>query len=596
MDKPIILCVDDEKSVLNALRDEIKFELGNDFSIEISENGEEALGILNDFLGFGMDVPVIISDQLMPGMKGDELLIEVFKINSAIRTILLTGQATAESVGNAVNKARLYRFISKPWDGKDLILTVREAAKSYFTDAELDARIKTLNDINISTQALSELITTLPLVEKVLALSLTHTDADGGVLILYNDDRQVRMGLRSDKIGNEISYQNIDINSGLFPYPVTLIEHVLETGSTIVSDRISKEIPFINDPYVAEARNQKKGIKSAYCTVIEKNKKVIGVFYLESHSKSGIFTGLKQEYLSVLLQQSGVSLDNAHLYENLEHRVQERTQELNEQKEIIEKKNADITDSIRYARRIQSAILPDSNLLYEYFPESFIMYHPKDIVSGDFYWMAEIDGELFVAVVDCTGHGVPGAFMSVMGNSLLNDAILQNKITETDEILNRLHHGIVTNLERSHKGDLLQDGMDMSLIKINRKTKRIQYSGANRPLIYMNGDEIVEYEPDKMSIGYSIIQTTPSTVKYFSKQEFTYQDGATIIQYSDGITDQFGGPNYRKFSNKSFIELLKCLRLEPAQEQCKSLTNVIRSWQGDRNQTDDMLVISIKLS
>jgi|GEM_PF-559733 len=596
MDKPIILCVDDEKSVLNALRDEIKFELGNDFSIEISENGEEALGILNDFLGFGMDVPVIISDQLMPGMKGDELLIEVFKINSAIRTILLTGQATAESVGNAVNKARLYRFISKPWDGKDLILTVREAAKSYFTDAELDARIKTLNDINISTQALSELITTLPLVEKVLALSLTHTDADGGVLILYNDDRQVRMGLRSDKIGNEISYQNIDINSGLFPYPVTLIEHILETGSTIVSDRISKEIPFMNDPYVAEARNQKKGIKSAYCTVIEKNKKVIGVFYLESHSKSGIFTGLKQEYLSVLLQQSGVSLDNAHLYENLEHRVQERTQELNEQKEIIEKKNADITDSIRYARRIQSAILPDSNLLYEYFPESFIMYHPKDIVSGDFYWMAEIDGELFVAVVDCTGHGVPGAFMSVMGNSLLNDAILQNKITETDEILNRLHHGIVTNLERSHKGDLLQDGMDMSLIKINRKTKRIQYSGANRPLIYMNGDEIVEYEPDKMSIGYSIIQTTPSTVKYFSKQEFTYQDGATIIQYSDGITDQFGGPNYRKFSNKSFIELLKCLRLEPAQEQCKSLTNVIRSWQGDRNQTDDMLVISIKLS
>jgi serine phosphatase RsbU (regulator of sigma subunit) len=224
------------------------------------------------------------------------------------------------------------------------------------------------------------------------------------------------------------------------------------------------------------------------------------------------------------------------------------------------------------------------------------MYHPKDIVSGDFYWLAEIDGELFVAVVDCTGHGVPGAFMSVMGNSLLNDAILQNKITETDEILNRLHHGIVTNLERSNKGDLLQDGMDMSLIKINRKTKRIQYSGANRPLIYMNGDDIVEYEPDKMSIGYSIIQNTPSTVKYFSKQEFTYQDGATIIQYSDGITDQFGGPNYRKFSNKSFIELLKCLRLEPAQEQCKSLTNVIRWWQGDHNQTDDMLVISIKLT
>jgi serine phosphatase RsbU (regulator of sigma subunit) len=201
-----------------------------------------------------------------------------------------------------------------------------------------------------------------------------------------------------------------------------------------------------------------------------------------------------------------------------------------------------------------------------------------------------------VAVVDCTGHGVPGAFMSVMGNSLLNDAILQNKITETDEILNQLHHGIVTNLERSNKGELLQDGMDMSIIKINRNTKRIQYSGANRPLIYMYGDEIIEYEPDKMSIGYSIIQNTPTSVKYFSKQEFTYQEGATIVQYSDGITDQFGGPNHRKFSNKSFIELLKCLRLEPAQDQCKALTNVIRSWQGDRSQTDDMLVISIKLS
>ena len=596
MDKPIILCVDDEKSVLNALRDEIKFELGNDFSIEISESGEEGLNILQEFISFGIDIPVIISDQLMPGMKGDEFLTEVYQLNPAIRTILLTGQATAESVGNAVNKARLYRFISKPWDGKDLLLTVREAAKSYFTDAELDARIKTLNDINVSTQSLSEVINTAPLAEKVLALSLDNTNSDYGVIILFGDSGQNQVIIQAERNGQQINFHQLNPKDNQMIFPVSLVEHVMQSEVPYISDRFTKETNFVNDVYVVEAKSKKKNIKSVYCSLIEKNKHKIGLLYLENNTRNGAFSGLKQEYLSVLMKQSGISLDNAHLYENLEHRVSERTHELNEQKILIEQKNADITDSIRYAQRIQSAILPDPNILYHHFPESFILYLPKDIVSGDFYWIAEVNEDLFVAVVDCTGHGVPGAFMSVLGNSLLNDAILQNRITETDVILNKLHHGIVSNLDRSHQGALLQDGMDMSLIKINKKTKTIQYSGANRPLLYILNDQITEIEPDKLSIGYSIIQNTPANEKHFTKTEFTYEVGASLIQYSDGVTDQFGGDNNRKFSNKSFLALVESLWKESPVDQRDAIAQVIRDWQGNRIQTDDILVIGIKLT
>jgi len=593
MEKPVILCVDDEKSVLNALRDEIKFEFGNEYSIEIADNGEEGLEIIKEFLSLGVEIPVVISDQLMPGMKGDEFLTFVYQTNPAIKTILLTGQASAESVGNAVNSARLYRFVSKPWDGKDLLLTIEQAAKSYFMDVELDARIQVLKDINESAESLTKEINLKKLAFKILENTIKHTGSDRVVIFLHkpvDDSYEILEGEIKDStvICNEID-TNPDIPK---TYPESVINLVIDTKQKFLSEKIAKDPILVEDPYIKRLKAEKKGIKSLLCIPILRSDILIGLIYLESFSKSSLFSGMIMEYLETVGRLITANIDNALVYQSLESLVNERTSELNHQKELLIDKNQDLTDSIFYARRIQRALLADSKTLAEKYPNSFILFHPKDIVSGDFYWFADIDGLFFVAVVDCTGHGVPGAFMSVLGNSILNEVIIQSGKRETDEILNELNDRIVANLERSNEGVALMDGMDIALVRICTKSSTIQFSGAKRPLILFRDGKMIELEPNKSSIGYN---PDLENLNSFTSESIDYQPKDCIYLFSDGIADQFGGEHNRKYGKKSLVTLLESLSNEPMDTVGDSISSVIKAWQGSKIQTDDMLMIGIGL-
>lgn len=590
MEKPVILCVDDEKSVLNALRDEIKFEFGNEYSIEIAENGEEGLEILNEFLSLGVEIPVVISDQLMPGMKGDEFLTMVYRINPAIKTILLTGQASAESVGNAVNSARLYRFVSKPWDGKDLLLTIEQAAKSYFMDVELDARIQVLKDINESAESLTKEINLKKLAKKILENCLKHTGSDRAVIFLHRPVEDSFEILEAEIKEGDFCHNVIDPNISK-TYPESVVNIVIDTKQRYLSEKIIKDPNLSEDPYVKKLKAEKKALKSLLCIPILKSE-LIGLIYLESYTKSTLFSGMILEYLETVNRLITANIDNALIYQSLEELVNERTSELNHQKELLIDKNQDLTDSILYARRIQRALLADSKTLAEKYPDSFILFHPKDIVSGDFYWFADIEGLFFIAVVDCTGHGVPGAFMSVLGNSILNEVIIQSGKRETDEILNELNDRIIANLERSNEGTALMDGMDIAIVRICTRSSTVQFSGAKRPLILFRDSKLIELEPNKNSIGYN---PDSENIHPFTSESITYQPNDCIYIFTDGIADQFGGELNRKYGKKSLITLLGSLSGEPLELVGESISSVIRVWQGSKIQTDDMLMIGIRL-
>ncbi len=276
--------------------------------------------------------------------------------------------------------------------------------------------------------------------------------------------------------------------------------------------------------------------------------------------------------------------------EDLEKMVTRRTEEVVRQKAEIELKNRDILDNLLYARRIQDAILPEIGLIYETLRESFIIYLPKDIVSGDFYSFSQRDGKVILAAADCTGHGVTGAFMSMIGSSVLNQIINERGITQPSLILNNLNSGITEALKQ--KDNDVTDGMDIALCTFDLKTQNLQYAGANRPLWIFRNGELLEIKPDKMAIGGFQIRLDAT----FTNHEMRLQQGDTIYLFTDGFADQFGGPAGKKLLSKRLREILSSIQNLPMREQEKKLSEIFNEWKGNATQVDDVLIIGVRIS
>jgi len=261
-----------------------------------------------------------------------------------------------------------------------------------------------------------------------------------------------------------------------------------------------------------------------------------------------------------------------------------------EHNNIIEIQKTNILDSIKYAQKIQEAVLPDKEYILQILPQSFIYYKPRNIVSGDFYWINEIDMDLVIVAADCTGHGVPGAIMSMLGASLLNEIILGEKIIQPNLILKELRDKIKYLLKQTGKEDEAKDGMDISICTINRLKMEMQYAGAMNPLILIRHNKVIEYEGDYMPVGVSIGETVN-----FTNHELTIEENDTYYMFSDGYADQFGGQKNRKFMLQNFLNLLLEISTQPMSKQLEILNNSFLEWKKDTKQIDDVLVIGFKV-
>jgi serine phosphatase RsbU (regulator of sigma subunit)/Tfp pilus assembly protein PilF len=266
---------------------------------------------------------------------------------------------------------------------------------------------------------------------------------------------------------------------------------------------------------------------------------------------------------------------------------------LENQKKIIEQKNTMITDSIDSAKSIQDAILPSLKTFHTYFKSSFILYKPKDIVSGDFYWIGKHAGKTICAVVDCTGHGVPGAFMALLGSSILGNVIQKSNDVEPALILDLLHKEIINVQTHGKDSSTVSNGMDIALIIIDEKTNELQYAGAHNSLLLIRNEELIEIKADKISIG----GTTHKNDSFkFKNHSFFLQKNDIIYLFSDGYTDQRGGPNRKKFYHAPFKELLTSIHQLEMEEQKQKLDETFTHWKGNEEQTDDILVIGLRFS
>lgn len=272
---------------------------------------------------------------------------------------------------------------------------------------------------------------------------------------------------------------------------------------------------------------------------------------------------------------------------------------LEKQKEELELTNKEITSSINYARMIQKAVLPSMDFFLQYIPENFILNMPRDIVSGDFYWMRQVENQIIIAAADCTGHGIPGAFMSMLGIASLNEIVNNydlKKGLRANEILNLLRKQIKLALHQDGVRDTVSDGMDIALCIINLEQKTMQFSGANHPLYIIRKNketaeaELIVIKPDKMPIAIYLKE------KPFTNNNIDLQTGDVLYMFSDGYKDQFGGIKNTKFLSKRFKKLLLEISNLPVSEQKQILYKTFKDWTGDQPQVDDVLIIGMRIS
>jgi len=260
-----------------------------------------------------------------------------------------------------------------------------------------------------------------------------------------------------------------------------------------------------------------------------------------------------------------------------------------ESNKLLLDKNKDVTDSIYYAQRIQQSILQTPELLKKYFSESFLLYKPKDIVSGDYYWFYEDDIYKYIAVVDCTGHGVPGAMMSMVANSMFKEVFINRKISNPSEILKALDEELEKTINKNQDATF-NDGMDVSLIRIDKSTSELVFAGAFRSVLIVSKNEITELKGSRYPIGfYSGIE------KKFDSVVYKLKKGDSIYLFTDGFIDQFGGEKNKKLNKLNFRELLNTINDMKMDEQEAFLEYSFNNWKQDLDQTDDVLVVGIRI-
>ncbi len=274
----------------------------------------------------------------------------------------------------------------------------------------------------------------------------------------------------------------------------------------------------------------------------------------------------------------------------LYRRIQKANIELDHKNKLITKQKQEITDSIYYAQRIQKAALPSHEFIDSLLHDYFILFRPRDIVSGDFYWITGKNNKIVLVAADCTGHGVPGAFMSMLGVSFLNEIVNKNEVTQADLILNDLRENVKTTLSQTGKEGESKDGMDIALVIIEPEQNRVQYAGAYNPLYLFRNGDILETKADKMPIGiYAKEKET------FTNHIIETQPGDTFYIFSDGFVDQFGGDKGRKYMSKPFKRLLSEIHHKPMPEQKIILDKTIDEWRGGYQQLDDIIIFGVKI-
>lgn len=476
--------------------------------------------------------------------------------------------------------------------------TTSKSDSSSKTDA---SALLDLTSIVKASNTLSGEVKLDQLLNSMLKIIMENAGAEYAVIIKNNEGKYtIEAKGRYDQGGIEI-LQSEDLHSST-DVALNVVNYVVRTRKSMVLDNALEDKEFSKNDYVV--RNQ---VKSIFCYPVVNKNRLVAILYLENNLTTHAFTSERIETINILSSQIAISIENALLYGQLEDKVNRRTTQLQKAKEKIEESHRHITDSINYASRIQNAILPTKDIFEENFQDYFIIFKPKDVVSGDFYWAKQVNEFLIFAAADCTGHGVPGAFVSMLGISFLNEIVRKKEVRKASQMLEELRIQVKTSMHQTGVITEAKDGMDIALFIIDTKTKELQFAGANNPLYLIRGRnqspaedltpylsvaneefQLYEIKGDRQPIGFYWEETE------FTNHTFQLQDQDSVYIFSDGLVDQFGGENRKKFKSCNFKKLLLSIQTESLDRQKDHILDSYETWKGSFEQIDDICIIGVK--
>lgn len=324
----------------------------------------------------------------------------------------------------------------------------------------------------------------------------------------------------------------------------------------------------------------------------------------QKYIRNGLFIGLALVALILFLlyrafnqkKESNLFLNKVNIELTAQKsQLQWQNEQIENQHKLIETKNKEITDSIFYAKNIQTSLIPTKQDFGRYFEESFILFRPKDIISGDFYWISDKEGKIIFVTADCTGHGVPGGFMSMLGISMLNEIVNEYSLIEPALVMSKLRKKVITSLKQKGVSGEHQDGMDLTLMVIDKKESSIVYSAANHTFYIISKNENGAFELKQFKGDNQPVGIYGEKLKPFSQIEISVKKGDIIYTFSDGFADQFGGPQGKKYKYKQLQGVLLKIAHLPLSEQQQLLEKALEGWQGSMEQVDDITIIGIKI-
>lgn len=484
---------------------------------------------------------VILSDFNIPGFGGEQALEICNTASGDIPFILVSGIVGEETAVSLIKSG------AKDYVMKDNLSRLPESIKREIKDAQL---IKERNDLIIKSNKLSQIVESSHdiILNFDKEYTITYFNKEADVVFKFSNSNQISLA------------QIIDQDWDNFFQTKVLVD--LNKWGVWKGELYFKTSELTDLPVIASIVQHQKSEFNEFSLI------AIDITERKAHEKEII-----------------------ELNASLEETIKIRTAELSKTNDYVKLKNKEITDSIKYAKYLQNSILPSDNYIKKLFAESFIFYKPKDIVSGDFYWFEEKSDKILFAAVDCTGHGVPGAFMSIMANNFLNLAVSIFGLDKPNLILNQLNSEINKALKQSSTSLSTKDGMDISLCAYNPKTKILEYAGAFNNLWIIRDGILEEIKADRHPIGLFL----NNQFQRFKNNQIKIEEGDMIYLFTDGYSDQFGGPNAKKLKYRQLKEILLANSKKTMGEQKEILEKTFEAWRGDLEQVDDVLVMGIKL-
>lgn len=591
--RPSILCIDNPREELDVLSGLLSSTL-KEYEVVAADTAIDGLNKLEDLVMNNYEVAMVIAAQSLPDDEDDEDGETMQKLYEkwphAMRMLLIGEEETPNEA--LIEEAKIYRVFNKPFNEKEFRNALKEAARVYEQQQELNLKSRVLNELHRGAMTLIGERKLPRLLHKLMRIVIENADAlDGYIVLKSGDDSQLFIEAEGHMGEYETKIERVEVTD-FSPVCPAIAEYAKNTGENVILHDAMNEGLFSTHPFI-----RKNQCRSILCTPLIYQGNFYGLLYLENNQKTNAFSAFNIELFRLLAAPAAIAIQNALLYGDLEAKVEKRTEEVMDQKAEIERqrdeiqrKNNDIMDSIRYAKRIQDAILPSMDEIAKSLPNSFVYFRPKDVVSGDFYWYSRRLSKVIIAAADCTGHGIPGAFMTVMANTLLKQIVELEGIFKPNEILYHLNLRIRVALQQG--GKKTEDGLELALCQIDVVRNKLQYAGANRPLMLVRNKEVMEIKGDKYGIGGGDEGVDES--RLYTNHTMELKPDDIIYIFSDGYPDQIGEEVNRKFLARRFFNLLLDVHQKDIHHQAMLLDAELRHWRGEKEQTDDITVIGIQ--